>query len=167
MTAASSSAGVHDFDFFFGSWHNRNEHLVSRLPGSDEWERFDAGGTCRPLLGWAGNVDEFVPECPGREGFAARRCDCSIRRRGCGASFGPTTCGTPSFRRLPVRSSMALASSAGTTSREANPCASGFTGRTSLRPRLVGSRRSRSMTARPGRPIGLCRLHESRNGKGG
>jgi len=69
MATAQTHPGTHDFDFFFGSWHIVNERLTSRLTGSDTWERFEALGTCRPILGGLGNIDDFRPAWPGREGF--------------------------------------------------------------------------------------------------
>lgn len=53
---------VHDFDFFWGTWHIANRRLRSRLTGSDDWEEFAALQTCRPILGGSGNVDDFVPQ---------------------------------------------------------------------------------------------------------
>jgi hypothetical protein len=35
--------------------------LRSRLAGSNDWEEFTARGTCRPILGGSGNIDDFVP----------------------------------------------------------------------------------------------------------
>ena len=69
MTAADAPAGARDFDFFHGAWDIVNERLVSRLTGSSEWERFDAGGTCWPILGGLGNVDTFQPRGGRWQGF--------------------------------------------------------------------------------------------------
>ncbi|MGI8687508.1 MAG: hypothetical protein ACR2M3_02920 [Thermomicrobiales bacterium] len=69
MTVSDDHVGTLDFDFLFGSWHIVNERLKSRLSGSDEWERFEAVGECLPILGGIGNVDDFRPTWPGREGF--------------------------------------------------------------------------------------------------
>ncbi|MDP9365473.1 MAG: hypothetical protein M3Q10_14825 [Chloroflexota bacterium] len=68
MTASSAQAGARDFDFLHGAWRIVNERLRSRLIGSNDWERFEAEGTCRPILGGLGNVDEFRPSGPGWEG---------------------------------------------------------------------------------------------------
>lgn len=54
--------GMHDFDFYFGRWHVRNERLRERLAGCVEWETFDARQDCRPILGGLGNLDEFVSD---------------------------------------------------------------------------------------------------------
>ena len=61
MISTARPAGASDFDFLHGSWHNANERLTSRLTGSDEWERFEALGDCRPILGGLGNIDDFRP----------------------------------------------------------------------------------------------------------
>jgi len=68
-------AGSRDFDFLFGSWHVVNERLRSRLSGSDEWERFEALATCRPILGGLGNIDDFRPTCEPWKGFEG----CALR----------------------------------------------------------------------------------------
>lgn len=69
MTSSSEVLGSHDFDFLFGSWSIVNRRLISRLTGSDEWETFIAEGTCQPILGGIGNIDDFRPEWPSHEGF--------------------------------------------------------------------------------------------------
>lgn len=57
--------GRHDFDFYFGGWHIRNERLKERLVGSIDWERFDATQQCRPILGGLGNIDDFTTDAFG------------------------------------------------------------------------------------------------------
>lgn len=69
MSNAERPAGASDFDFLHGSWQVANAQLVSRLTGSDEWERFDALGDCRPILGGIGNIDDFRPSGAGWAGF--------------------------------------------------------------------------------------------------
>lgn len=61
----------HGFDPLLGSWVIANERLRSRLSDCTEWERFDASGTCRPILGGLGNIDDFIPQgdVPGWSGF--------------------------------------------------------------------------------------------------
>ena len=71
MAAGSGRVGAGDFDFLHGSWRIDNERLRSRLTGSEEWERFEAEGTCTPILGGMGNIDAFRPCGPGWEGFEA------------------------------------------------------------------------------------------------
>lgn len=51
-----------DFDFEFGRWQVHNERLKSRLTGCREWERFEAIGECRPILGGMGNREELVTD---------------------------------------------------------------------------------------------------------
>ena len=51
--------GARDFDFLFGRWRIRNRKLAKILCGSNEWIEFDATSECRPILGGAGNEDEF------------------------------------------------------------------------------------------------------------
>lgn len=53
---------AHDFDFWYGRWHNKNTRLLKRLQGCTEWETFEATGTARPLPGGIGNYDDFVPQ---------------------------------------------------------------------------------------------------------
>lgn len=73
-----------DFDFLWGSWHIENKRLRSRLTGSTDWEGFAAQGTCRPILGGSGNVDDFVPmagsDWMGYEGGAIRLFDPETER---------------------------------------------------------------------------------------
>ena len=69
MTTEAAREGAHDFDFFHGSWRVENQRLITRLAGSDEWERFPAEVICWPILGGMGNVDTFTPEWPGHAGF--------------------------------------------------------------------------------------------------
>jgi hypothetical protein len=63
--------GVHDFDFFFGSWQQANRKRVKPLvQGDDEWIEFESFTEAAPILGGAGNVDTFrAPDFPGRPGF--------------------------------------------------------------------------------------------------
>jgi hypothetical protein len=69
MTTAETHAGARDFDFLFGSWRIANQRLRSRLTGADAWERFEALGECRPILGGMGNIDVFRPTWSRMEGF--------------------------------------------------------------------------------------------------
>jgi len=67
MSAIAPHDGRHDFDFYFGRWHIRNERLRQRLVGCDDWENFEATQQCRPILGGLGNIDDFVTDW--RDGF--------------------------------------------------------------------------------------------------
>jgi hypothetical protein len=69
VTVSQLPAGGGDFDFLFGSWQIVNDRLKSRLTNSDEWERFAAVGSCRPILGGIGNIDDFRPSGQGLDGF--------------------------------------------------------------------------------------------------
>lgn len=78
MSAAARSVGAGDFDFLFGAWRIVNERLTARLVGSADWERFEAHGACRPILGGIGNIDDFRPQGDGWQGFEGallRLCD--------------------------------------------------------------------------------------------
>lgn len=66
---ASFPPAADDFDLLHGSWRIANVRLVSRLTRCDEWERFDAAGTCSPILGGIGNIDDFRPVSGGWEGL--------------------------------------------------------------------------------------------------
>jgi hypothetical protein len=69
LVALSDAPGARDFDFLHGAWRIVNERLVSRLTNSDEWERFEAEGICRPILGGIGNIDSFSPREGKWQGF--------------------------------------------------------------------------------------------------
>ena len=69
MTNPVDDPGARDFDFLHGSWSIVSRRLKSRLTGSDEWEEFPATGTCFPILGGIGNVDDFTTDWPGHEGY--------------------------------------------------------------------------------------------------
>ncbi|HXA47142.1 MAG TPA: hypothetical protein VNW52_05900 [Burkholderiaceae bacterium] len=58
--SSSLPSGAHGFDFFFGLWQVRNRRLKERMAGCSEWEEFDATSDCHPILGGAGNQDEFL-----------------------------------------------------------------------------------------------------------
>ncbi|MFC4525515.1 hypothetical protein [Dyella halodurans] len=57
-------SGVHDFDFFVGSWRTHSRRLKYRLVGSHDWEEFD--GTIRSfsLMGGLANVDDTEFDTP-------------------------------------------------------------------------------------------------------
>jgi hypothetical protein len=63
-TPAPNLSGLHDFDFFFGTWHTHHRKLTERLAGSHDWVQFDGTISVRPMLnGWA-NVDDNVFNIP-------------------------------------------------------------------------------------------------------
>ena len=66
-----TDVGRHDFDFFFGTWQQRNRKRVRPLVrGDDEWVEFESRSEAWPILGGLGNVDTFsAPDFPGRPGF--------------------------------------------------------------------------------------------------
>jgi hypothetical protein len=63
--------GLHDFDFFFGTWHQANRKRVRPLvEGDTEWVEFESWTEAGPILSGAGNIDTFkAPDFPGRHGF--------------------------------------------------------------------------------------------------
>ena len=63
--------GRHDFDFFFGSWTQRNRKRVKPLVlGDDEWIEFESFSQVGPILNGLGNFDTFdAPDFPGRPNF--------------------------------------------------------------------------------------------------
>lgn len=61
MTLDTTPDGRRDFDFYYGSWHITARRLRERLANCTEWEEFEAVGSCRPLLGGMGNLDDFQP----------------------------------------------------------------------------------------------------------
>lgn len=72
---------AHDFDFLFGRWEIQNQRLRERLNRSDEWDHFDAVADCRPVLGGAGNVENFQTDWgTGFRGMAVRLFDAQAQR---------------------------------------------------------------------------------------
>ena len=66
-----SDDGRHDFDFWFGTWHQVNRKRVKPLAAGDtEWVEFESVSEARPIVAGLGNVDTFkAPRFPGRPGF--------------------------------------------------------------------------------------------------
>ena len=56
--------GAEGFDFLAGDWTVRHRKLARRLAGSSEWREFAGTMSSRPLLGGAGNVDDYVLDDP-------------------------------------------------------------------------------------------------------
>jgi hypothetical protein len=61
----AESAGLHDFDFFVGSWRVQHRRLKERLANSHEWLQFDGTTVAQLLLGGSGNVDDNELNMPG------------------------------------------------------------------------------------------------------
>lgn len=57
-------SGLHDFDFFIGTWKVHSRRLKERLAGSHDWEEFD--GTIRniKLMDGLANVDDTEFDTP-------------------------------------------------------------------------------------------------------
>lgn len=57
-------SGLHDFDFFVGTWSTRSRRLKERCAGSHDWEQFD--GTIRnyKLMSGQANVDDTEFDMP-------------------------------------------------------------------------------------------------------
>jgi hypothetical protein len=66
---------MHDFDFLHGSWNVAHRRLRHRLVGSDDWQEFPGTGTCWPLLGGMGNVDDNDMPALGVRGVSFRLYD--------------------------------------------------------------------------------------------
>jgi len=62
--AVEQRSGVHDFDFYMGSWRIHHRRLKERLAGSEEWEEFEGTSVAWPIVGGAGNIDDNVVELP-------------------------------------------------------------------------------------------------------
>jgi hypothetical protein len=58
MLDVAARNGVHDFDFFPGTWKVAHRRLKRRLAACEEWEEFSGTSIARKLLGGFGNVDE-------------------------------------------------------------------------------------------------------------
>ena len=56
--------GVHDFDFFMGSWRVHHRRLKERLANNHEWIEFEGTGTAQKILGGFGNIDDNLLDLP-------------------------------------------------------------------------------------------------------
>ena len=65
MPAASTQAGLHDFDFFVGEWKVHHRQLKERLAGNHEWMEFEGTTSTRKILGGWGNMDDNLLDKPG------------------------------------------------------------------------------------------------------
>lgn len=57
---AAASGGIHDFDFFVGTWQMRHRRLKERLVGSNEWEEFDGVTHARSMIGGICNLNDSI-----------------------------------------------------------------------------------------------------------
>src|ERR1700759_691273 len=74
MTDSSAKKnGARDFDFLMGDWTIHNRYLRERLKGSTDWVEFESTYSAHPILGGAGNEDEYRPDYwPGFSGMTIR-----------------------------------------------------------------------------------------------
>ena len=56
----SDDSAPGDFDFLVGKWKVYNRKLKTRLAGSDEWVKFEAGCELKKVLNGMGNLDSFT-----------------------------------------------------------------------------------------------------------
>ena len=128
--------GARDFDFEIGNWHLRHRRLKLRLQDCHEWEEFSGHCAMQPSLDGYGNLEQNIIEIPGGTYHAI-----AIR------AFDPNS-GTWAIWWLDARDPHHLDKPV------IRRCWCAFYGSTRRLQRRVGSRRCRSMTARPGKPTG-------------
>ncbi len=157
---ASPRSGANDFDFLSGDWRVRHRRLRERLAGNDDWVEFE--GTCamRALIGGLGNVDDNVMDMPtGR--IAASRCAPTMPPPASGRSGGWMRASRTSSTRPSSAASMpASARFTPTRPSGAARSASATAGATPSRCLRPGTRRSRRMPAKRGKPTGRCDSRE-------
>ncbi|GHO56580.1 DUF1579 domain-containing protein [Ktedonobacter robiniae] len=73
-------AGLHDFDFFYGSWITQNKRRTNALYRNQEgvWQEFISTVTCIPYLDGRANIDHFegtLPDGEVRKGLGLRSFD--------------------------------------------------------------------------------------------
>ncbi len=71
LLITNMSAFTNDFDFLNGSWNVHNRYLKARLNGSTEWVEFDAHSKVQPLLGGAGQIENFTATRNGKQVLGA------------------------------------------------------------------------------------------------
>lgn len=54
----AAASGLHDFDFFVGTWVVHHRRLRKRLAGNNDWEEFEGTTRCQSLLGGVVNLNE-------------------------------------------------------------------------------------------------------------
>jgi len=62
--ATPSPSGLHDFDFFIGTWHAQHRKLKERLVNSHDWVEFDGTLTMQKLMGGLADVDDSIFNAP-------------------------------------------------------------------------------------------------------
>src|SRR5881397_2399588 len=82
MEQATESSGVRDFDFWMGSWEQRNRRRKEWLADCDEWIEFESTSVAWPILGGLGNTDEFRTRTAHRKG-GCRRAHAAKRSGNC------------------------------------------------------------------------------------
>ncbi|HEY3778757.1 MAG TPA: hypothetical protein VGL35_11930 [Rhizomicrobium sp.] len=70
--AEHDTTGIHDFDFFIGSWTVVNRRLKHWLAGDSEWEEFPATTTAFKVLDGLGNIDQIRMPAKGYTGMTLR-----------------------------------------------------------------------------------------------
>ncbi|MEO7021683.1 MAG: DUF1579 domain-containing protein [Ktedonobacteraceae bacterium] len=73
-------AGLHDFDFFHGSWITQNKRKTNALYHNQEgvWQEFPSTLICTPYLDGRANIDDFegtLPDGERRKGLGLRSFD--------------------------------------------------------------------------------------------
>ncbi|GER89012.1 hypothetical protein KDW_31740 [Dictyobacter vulcani] len=74
------NTGLHDFDFFHGSWTTQNKRRTNALYHNQEgvWQEFTSTVTCTPYLDGRANIDDFegtLPDGEVRKGLGLRSFD--------------------------------------------------------------------------------------------
>ena len=72
--------GLHDFDFFYGSWITQNKRRTNAFYSNREgvWQEFTSILTCTPYLDGRANIDDFegtLPDGEVRKGLGLRSFD--------------------------------------------------------------------------------------------
>jgi len=63
-TETAMTDGMHDFDFFHGSWSVKHRYLKQRLNNSNEWIELTGTSRCVPTMGGTGNMDDNIINKP-------------------------------------------------------------------------------------------------------
>jgi hypothetical protein len=65
MDQSTDTSGVRDFDFWMGSWEQRNRRRKEWLADCDEWIEFSSTTVAWPILDGLGNADELRTDFAG------------------------------------------------------------------------------------------------------